>query len=232
MAIAFVQKVSSQVAGVADNTTSALSVTAGNAIIIAIGSYFGFTSAKDSYDSDTSKYASDVNSDTAGGGPKARLVSRLNLPSTGSYTFTVTCTGSGTGYSSITVREFSGLATSAAADKTATGSTTAGTSHSAGATAALSQNDELAVGVGTDALASTNSVTGWTDAVFLARGGGGYEQAVSAYNIVADGSAQTFSWTSSSAVDSKSVICTYRQAGAATASLPPIGQPLSPYLAR
>lgn len=75
-----------------------------------------------------------------------------------------------------------------ALDKTSTGSATTGSSWSSGATAALTDSDEIAFG--TAAFSTFQSASGWT---YLSGGGSNRK---TGYKLVTDKSAQTFNGTS------------------------------------
>lgn len=204
MAIAFVQKASVTGAG-ATVTTASLSVTAGNLIVMCSSCYTDFVSAQDSYDSDTAAYTLDVQLNYA------HISHRANFPSTGSYTFSQTANF---GFQSMSVVEFSGCATTSPLDKTTSNEDFSATAHSSGTTAALAQSDEVAIGIGSIPTASTNTVDAWTELHDIEYNAN-YIGLLSAYNIVSDGAAQTFAWTSSASFNSNTVAATYKAAAGA-----------------
>lgn len=160
-----------------------------------------------------------VKTEVRGGGPAAEDWQLDNAPGgTGDLVFD--CSSFETGPSAIAayITEVTGAPTSSASDRTvsANGSST---SPSSGATAALSQNDEIAFG--TIATAGPNGDTagswsnGFTNGQRLGTTGGSSDVTVSeGYKIVADGAAQTAAKTGITSRAWSAICSTIKQATA------------------
>lgn len=134
MAIAFVQSKLTQISGTSSvNLSFDSSVTAGNCVVVFTTSWF-YQSSSVTDNQSGNTYNSLVAIDAGGGDPHARIWAALNVAASG--TFTATASFPGNADATIIIAEFSGVATSSAAEvaNTATGTSSSPSVSTNGAT--------------------------------------------------------------------------------------------------
>lgn len=195
-------------------TTAGITTTTGNAILFGVGHFTGAGNFSSISDSNGNTYTTDVGP-TTGGTNDARIASNTNITGGAGHTFTGTCATNG--YLLLLVSEFSGLATSSAFDKSATGTET-GTSHSTAATATLSQADEVVYAIGAANTLGALPVIANSDGTFtevLNEPSNLGENGVAAYKTVNATTAVSWNgWTSNNSITAVSVLATYKAAAA------------------
>lgn len=225
---AFVQ--TKQAQGVSATTVSATftsSTTSGNAIVVGVAEFTAGGAFSSITDNKSNTYTVDAVSGT-GGTNKARVVSALNI--TGGSSHQVTANSGVGGFISFVADEFSGLATSSAADQSNTSTDgSAVTTHTVSSTGTLAQADELVFGMG-----AANSLGGGT----ITNGDGTYtspsdhgipgaagENGIAAYKPVSATTAVDWtSWNTSAAAAAASALMTYKAAAAASTDAVPLYQ--------
>ena len=134
MVIAFVQSKSTQIAGTSSvNLSFDSPVTAGNCVVVFTTSWF-YQSSGVTDNQSGNTYNSLVAIDAGAGNPHARVFGTLNVAASGTFTATVSFPGNAD--ATIIIAEFSGVATSGAAEvaNTAAGTGTAVSVSTSGAT--------------------------------------------------------------------------------------------------
>jgi hypothetical protein len=209
-AIAHVQTVSCETGGSTACTTPGVTSTTGNLFVASTGyCCAAFTSITDSKSNTYTNAVAEISFASVLG----RQQYVAGGTGGGSHTFTVTG-GSGF-YASLSVSEISGAAASPL-DKTATGTSTSGTSHTTAATATTSQANELLVGFGTttsDTTFTTDTGAGWTERTNIATDLD-TEGLLTGTKIVSATGAYTFTYTTSPR-DAVHGISTWKEAAAA-----------------
>ncbi len=213
MAIAFVQSVRIQGVNTTSATTSGITTTSGNAVILATAQ---FTTARFNGVSDSkgNAWGSPTGGpfDNSSGSDEVRQYLNGNITGGASHTFTQAC--SPADYPVLIAAEFSGFTAAPVADQTATGAQT-GTAHSTSSTATLTDSNELVYANG--AANSIGTPIQNTDGTFTqdqAEGGASGENAISAYKIVAATTAVSWNgWSIANSRPGNSVLVTYKAGG-------------------
>jgi len=201
--------------------TFAAAVTAGNNVIVAVGTFLGTTAPTVSGVTLGSTAFTKANG-LASGKADCEIWYLENAPS-GQNTVTVTLTG-GSGISPATLgiaSEWTGLAASGSLDVHPAGGSGTSTSWSSNSSGTLSQASEVifgAVMVKTAGGAVTPPGSPWTNETVTANSG--LDEVALGYQVVSAVTAQTYSGTTATTANWSSVIASFRQSSGVAVALP------------
>jgi hypothetical protein len=213
-AISVVQTATSACGNTVTCTTPNINTSSGNAVIILLSYYNGFSSVSDN--NALSWTQADTEQDDSAATVKMRIYFNCNITGKTGHNFSMTVAASS--FPQITAVEVSGLVQDSGTclDKTAKDSSATGTSHATPATATTAQANELLVGIA-GALVNTfttDTGAGWTQRANYSGVNNSQVGHLAGTKIVSATDTYTYSYTTGSNCACGNIIATFKEAAA------------------
>ena len=213
MSIALAQTASKQISGASSTTISLTGVTAGNCVAVFTSSwYYQSSGVTDNQSGNT--YSSLVAADVGGSAPFVRIWAALNVNASGTFTATVSFAGSAD--ATIIIAEFSGVATSSAAE-VANSATGTGTSVSVSTSGSTTNAGDALIGIMTHD-GSTMNLTESYSLIAEQQNNSTSQSGNAQYRLPGTTGTHSLTWTTASSTGWLAAVVALKPAAAAPAS--------------